>query len=84
MAFESRRRFKDYYRKTTNYLNFDQILRLINDEDKQMLCCDEYKKVDEKKFPVYHAVFKSRVNRFSKMYKYVSILYVRKCTMFLF
>ncbi|XP_067207433.1 sperm-tail PG-rich repeat-containing protein 2-like [Linepithema humile] len=73
LAFESKRRFKDYYRKTINYQNFYQMLRLISDEDEQMLCYDEYEKVDEKKFPVYHAVFKSRVDRFSKIYKHSDV-----------
>jgi len=61
-----------------DYLKFFKTLTSINDDDEYVVIdkvakCKVAKKLDEKR-PVYHAVFKSRVDRFPKVRKNVSII----------
>jgi len=58
-----------------DYLKFFKTLTSVNDDDEYVVIdkCKVAKKLDEKR-PVYHAVFKSRVDRFPKIRKNVSIV----------
>ncbi|XP_018397188.1 PREDICTED: sperm-tail PG-rich repeat-containing protein 2-like [Cyphomyrmex costatus] len=70
LAFESAKRFKNERGKMFDYIKFYKTLLSISDDDEYMVI-DDYqvmKKIDEK-CPVYHAVFKSRVDRFPKIRK---------------
>lgn len=73
LAFESAKRFKNKYEKMFDYIKFCKTL-LISDYDEYVVMEKDQvmKKVDEEKYPIYHAVFKSRVDRFPKMRKNVS------------
>ncbi|KAL6267561.1 hypothetical protein P5V15_000636 [Pogonomyrmex californicus] len=66
LAFESAKRFKNKYKKMFDYLKFCETLTLRRD-DGEYLLIDKHKITDEGKRPVYHAVFKSRVDRFPKI-----------------
>lgn len=59
-----------------DYIKFCKTLPSISDDDEYMVMdeCQVMMKVDEGKCPVYHAVFKSRVDRFPKIRKNVSII----------
>ncbi|KYM78964.1 Uncharacterized protein C4orf37 like protein [Atta colombica] len=71
LAFESAKRFKNKYEKMFDYIKFCKTLLLISDYDKYVVMKKDQvlKKVNEEKYPIYHAVFKSRVDRFPKMRK---------------
>ncbi|XP_018367205.1 PREDICTED: sperm-tail PG-rich repeat-containing protein 2-like [Trachymyrmex cornetzi] len=71
LAFESAKRFKNKHEKMFDYIKFCKTLPSISDNDEYMIMEEGQvmKKVDEEKYPVYHAVFKSRVDRFPKMRK---------------
>ncbi|XP_071567392.1 uncharacterized protein [Temnothorax nylanderi] len=72
LAFESAKRFKNKCQKMFDYLKLCKTLTSIGDDDEFMVI-DEYKvvkEVDEEKCPAYHAVFKSRVDRFPKIRKH--------------
>lgn len=60
LSFESAKRFKN--EKMFDYLKFYKSLTLLSDDDECTLT-DERKVMDEKKCLIYHAVFKSRVDR---------------------
>lgn len=55
-----------------DYLKFYKTLTSLSDDECTLT--DEFKVADEEKCSVYHAVFKSRVDRFPKIRKNVSIL----------
>ncbi|XP_024868958.1 sperm-tail PG-rich repeat-containing protein 2-like [Temnothorax curvispinosus] len=72
LAFESAKRFKNKCQKMFDYPKLCKTLTLIGDDD-EFTVIDEYKvvkEVDEEKCPAYHAVFKSRVDRFPKIRKH--------------
>lgn len=73
MAFESTKRFKSKLERIFDYLKFCKTLTAISDDDEYMVI-DECKVANERKCSVYHAVFKSRVARFPKIRKNVSII----------
>lgn len=75
LAFESAKRFKEKHKKIIDYLNFYVTSTSVNDISFNEECAlsDKRKIIDEEKCAVYHAVFKSRVKRFAKIYKDVSI-----------
>lgn len=56
-----------------DYLKFCKTLTSISDDDEYMVI-DERKVADKGKYSVYHAIFKSRVDRFPKIRKNVSII----------
>ncbi|KYN31534.1 Uncharacterized protein C4orf37 like protein [Trachymyrmex septentrionalis] len=70
LAFESAKRFRNKHKKMFDYMKFCKTLPSISDDDEHMVMEEGQvmKKVEEK-YPVYHAVFKSRVDRFPKMRK---------------
>lgn len=55
-----------------NYLKFYKTLTSLDGDDECIELTDERKVTDEGKCSVYHAVFKSRVDRFPKIRKNVS------------
>ncbi|XP_011691565.1 PREDICTED: sperm-tail PG-rich repeat-containing protein 2-like [Wasmannia auropunctata] len=68
LAFESAKRFKNKYQKMFDYVKFYKTLSSISDDDEYTIDeCKVLKEVDKEKYPVYHAVFKSRVDRFPKI-----------------
>ncbi|KAG5315012.1 STPG2 protein, partial [Acromyrmex insinuator] len=71
LAFESAKRFKNKYKKMSDYIKFCKTLPSISDTDEYVVMEEDQvmKKVDEEKYPVHHAVFKSRVDRFPKLRK---------------
>ncbi|KYQ54243.1 Uncharacterized protein C4orf37 like protein [Trachymyrmex zeteki] len=71
LAFESAKRLKNKHEKMFDYIKFCKTLPSISDDDEYMVMdeCQVMMKVDEGKCPVYHAVFKSRVDRFPKIRK---------------
>ncbi|KAM0728430.1 Sperm-tail PG-rich repeat-containing protein 2 [Formica fusca] len=66
LSFESTKRFKNKYEKMFDYLKFYKTLTSLSDDDECTLT-DERKVTEEEKSSVYHAVFKSRVDRFPKI-----------------
>ncbi|EGI71008.1 Uncharacterized protein C4orf37-like protein [Acromyrmex echinatior] len=70
LAFESAKRFKNKYKKMSD-IKFCKTLPSISDTDEYVVMEEDQvmKKVDEEKYPVHHAVFKSRVDRFPKLRK---------------
>jgi hypothetical protein len=68
LAYESAKRFKD---KISVYLDLPLMSDIMSPEVECTLT-DEHKITNEAKSAVYHAVFKSRVDRFPKILKDVS------------
>ncbi|XP_070161370.1 sperm-tail PG-rich repeat-containing protein 2 [Polyergus mexicanus] len=66
LSFESAKRFQNKYEKMFDYLKFYKTLTSLSDDDECTLI-DERKVTEEEKSSVYHAVFKSRVDRFPKI-----------------
>ncbi|XP_072754212.1 uncharacterized protein [Anoplolepis gracilipes] len=66
LSFESTKRFKKY-EKMTDYIKFYKTLTLLS-SDTECTFTDEREVIDEEKCLVYHAVFKSRVDRFPKIH----------------
>ncbi|XP_026825708.1 sperm-tail PG-rich repeat-containing protein 2-like [Ooceraea biroi] len=72
LAFESAKRFKGKHKKMTDYLKFyvtSTSMSDITSFSEEYALTDERKITDEGKCAVYHAVFKSRVERFAKIRK---------------
>lgn len=64
MSFESIKRLKNKYAKMFDYLKFYKTLTSLNDNDECIELIDKRKVTDEGKCSIYHAVFKSRMDRF--------------------
>ncbi|KAG5327879.1 STPG2 protein, partial [Pseudoatta argentina] len=71
LAFESAKRFKNKYKKVSDYMQFCKTLSSISDTDEYVGMEEDQvmKKVGKEKYPIHHAVVKSRVDRFPNMRK---------------
>lgn len=84
LAFESARRFKNKHGTMFDYLKFYKTLVSLLSANDEYVEIDKYKvgkKADGGKRLVYHAVFKSKVDRFPKIRKDVSIIRNFVCIM---